>query len=196
MEIGLTDEVRKMCGLRPLPAPAEGIDSFFCWDMAREDLGSRKLLIMPNAATSACAVTRMAAADWKHIDEVARQLIARRASWPSCAWAARRTRATLLACDCHRLERPVRACGAGSTQSRQSCISRLVSRRHRCWKRDLYQLLIACFFGFLMSKGLSRNRSLFRRPLRAHRERVSPCCFHTWPRACRTASPCRNRRCS
>lgn len=174
---------------------------------------------MSNAATSACAVNRMAAADWKRIVEVARQLIedavregwcdssssgnerrrqliARRASWPSCAWAARRTRATLLACDCHRLERPVRACGAGSTQSRQSCISRLVSRRHRCWKRDLYQLLIACFFGFLMSKGLSRNRSLFRRPLRAHRERVSPCCFHTWPRACRTASPCRNRRCS
>ncbi len=26
MEIGLTDEVRKMCGLRPLPAPADDID--------------------------------------------------------------------------------------------------------------------------------------------------------------------------
>ena len=55
MEIGLTDEVRKMCGLRPLPAPGDGIDPFFCWDMARVDLGSRKLLIMSNAATSACA---------------------------------------------------------------------------------------------------------------------------------------------
>lgn len=75
MEIGLTDEVRKMCGLRPLPAPGEGGDLFFCWDMARVDLGSRKLLIMSNAATSACAVTRMAAADWKHIDEVARQFV-------------------------------------------------------------------------------------------------------------------------
>lgn len=75
MEIGLTDEVRKMCGLRPLPAPGEGGDPFFCWDMARVDLGSRKLLIMSNAATSACAVTRMAAADWKHIDEVARQFV-------------------------------------------------------------------------------------------------------------------------
>ena len=75
MEIGLTDEVRKMCGLRPLPAPGEGSDPFFCWDMARVDLGSRKLLIMSNAATSACAVTRMTAADWKHIDEVAHQLI-------------------------------------------------------------------------------------------------------------------------
>lgn len=75
MEIGLTDEVRKMCGLRPLPAPGEGGDPFFCWDMARVDLGSRKLLIMANAATSACAVTRMAAADWKHIDKVARQLV-------------------------------------------------------------------------------------------------------------------------
>ena len=75
MEIGLTDEVRKMCGLRPLSAPGEGSDPFFCWDMARVDLGSRKLLIMSNAATSACAVSRMAAADWKRIVEVARQLI-------------------------------------------------------------------------------------------------------------------------
>ena len=75
MEIGLTDEVRKMCGLRPLPAPAEGIDPFFCWDVTRVDLGSRKLLIISNAATSACAVTRMSASDWKHIDEVARRLV-------------------------------------------------------------------------------------------------------------------------
>ena len=75
MEIGLTDEVRKMCGLRPLQAPGEGGDPFFCWDIARVDLGSRKLLIMSNVATSACAVTRMSASDWKHIDEVAYQLI-------------------------------------------------------------------------------------------------------------------------
>ncbi len=75
MEIGLTDEVRKMCGLRPLPAPADDIDSFFFWDMARVDLGSRKLLIMTNAATTACAVTRMNSADWKRIDEVALQLV-------------------------------------------------------------------------------------------------------------------------
>ncbi len=75
MEIGLTEEVRKMCGLRPLPAPAEDVDLFFCWDMARVDLGSRKLLIMANAATNACAVTRMAAADWKRIDEVALRLV-------------------------------------------------------------------------------------------------------------------------
>lgn len=75
MEIGLTDEVRKMCSLRPLPAPEEGVDPFFCWDIARVDLGSRKLLIISNAATSACAVTRMAAADWKRIDGVARRLI-------------------------------------------------------------------------------------------------------------------------
>ncbi len=75
MEIGLTDGVRKMCGLQPLSAPAEDADPFFCWDMARIDLGSRKLLIMSNSATGACAVTRMAAADWKHIDEVAHQLV-------------------------------------------------------------------------------------------------------------------------
>ncbi len=75
MEIGLTDEVRKMCGLRPLSARVEDADPFFCWDVARVDLGSRKLLIMANAATSACAVTRMAAADWKRIDEVAHQLV-------------------------------------------------------------------------------------------------------------------------
>ena len=75
MEIGLTDEVRKMCGLRPLPASCEDSDPFFCWDIARVDLGSRKLLIISNAATSACAVTRMAAADWKRIDEVAHRLI-------------------------------------------------------------------------------------------------------------------------
>lgn len=43
--------------------------------MARVDLGSRKLLIMSNDATSACAVTRMAAADWKRIDEFARRLV-------------------------------------------------------------------------------------------------------------------------
>ena len=75
MEIGLTGEVRKMCGLRPLAAPDDGVDPFSCWDMARVDLGSRKLLIISNAATSACAVTRMSAFDWKHIDEVAHQLI-------------------------------------------------------------------------------------------------------------------------
>ena len=75
MEIGLTDEVRKMCGLRPLAAPDDGVDPFFCWDMARVNLGSRKLLIMSNAATSACAVTRMSASDWRHIDGVAHQLI-------------------------------------------------------------------------------------------------------------------------
>lgn len=75
MEIGLTDEVRKICGLLPLPAPGEGGDLFLCWDMTRVDLGSRKLLIMSNAATSACAVTRMSASDWKHIDEVAHLLI-------------------------------------------------------------------------------------------------------------------------
>jgi hypothetical protein len=75
MEIGLTDQVRKMCGFKPLPAPAEDVDPFFCWDMARVDLGARKVLVMSNAGTSVCAVTRMAGADWKHIDEVARQLV-------------------------------------------------------------------------------------------------------------------------
>lgn len=70
MEVGLTEEVRKMCGLRPLPAPTGDADPFLCWDMARVDLGARKLLIAANVATRACAVTRMTAADWKHIDQV------------------------------------------------------------------------------------------------------------------------------
>ena len=75
MEIGLTDQVRKMCKLQPLPAPAEDVDPFFCWDMTRVDYGTRKLLIMSNAGTSACAVTRMSGADWKHIDDVAKHLV-------------------------------------------------------------------------------------------------------------------------
>ena len=58
MEIGLTDQVRKMRKLQPLPAPAKDVDSFFCWDMTRVDFGARKLLIMSNAGTSAYAVTR------------------------------------------------------------------------------------------------------------------------------------------
>ena len=58
MEIGLTDQVRKMRKLQPLPAPSEDVDPFLCWDMTRVDFGARKLLIMSNAGTSACAVTR------------------------------------------------------------------------------------------------------------------------------------------
>lgn len=34
-----------------------------------------QVLIMSNAAMSACAITRMAATDWKYIDEFARQLV-------------------------------------------------------------------------------------------------------------------------
>lgn len=58
-----------LCGfcLRALP--------LFCWDLARVDLGRRKLLAASNAATRLCAITRMAAADWKHIDEVALRLV-------------------------------------------------------------------------------------------------------------------------
>ena len=74
MEIGLTEEIRKMCGLPPLAAPAEDAAPLFCWDLARVDLGARKLLLAATVATRACAVTRMAAADWRRIGEVARDL--------------------------------------------------------------------------------------------------------------------------
>ena len=33
MEIGLTDQVRKMCGFRPLLASAEDADLLFCLDL-------------------------------------------------------------------------------------------------------------------------------------------------------------------
>ena len=74
MEIGLTEAVRKMAQAGALPAAQEG-ELLFCWDLARVDFGQRKLLVASNAATRLCAITRMAAADWKHIDEVALRLV-------------------------------------------------------------------------------------------------------------------------
>ena len=74
MEIGLTEAVRKMTPVGALPAAQEG-ELLFCWDLARVDFGRRKLLVASNAATRLCAVTRMAAADWRRIDGVALQLV-------------------------------------------------------------------------------------------------------------------------
>ena len=74
MEIGLTEAVRKMASAGALPAAQEG-ELLFCWDLARVDFGQRKLLVASNAATRLCAIARMAAADWRHIDEVALRLV-------------------------------------------------------------------------------------------------------------------------
>ena len=74
MEIGLTEAVRKMASTGALPAAREG-ELLFCWDLARIDFGQRKLLVASNAATRLCAITRMVAADWKHIDEVALRFV-------------------------------------------------------------------------------------------------------------------------
>lgn len=75
MEIGLTETVRKMASAGTLPAAQEK-ELLFCWDLLRVDFGQRKLLIASNAATRLCAIARMAAADWKRIDDVALQLVA------------------------------------------------------------------------------------------------------------------------
>lgn len=74
MEIGLTEAVRKMASAGALPPAQEG-ELLFCWDLSRIDFGQRKLLVVSNAATRLCAITRMAAADWRHIDEVALRLV-------------------------------------------------------------------------------------------------------------------------
>lgn len=74
MEIGLTEAVREMASLSALPTAQEG-ELLFCWDLARVDFGQRKLLVASNAATRLCAITRMAAADWRHIDEAALRFI-------------------------------------------------------------------------------------------------------------------------
>lgn len=70
----MTEAVRKMTPVGALPAAQED-ELLFCWDLARIDFGQRKLLAASNAATRLCAITRMAAADWKRIDEVALQLV-------------------------------------------------------------------------------------------------------------------------
>ena len=74
MELGLTEAVRKMASAGALSAAQEG-ELLFCWDLSRIDFGQRKVLVASNAATRLCAITRMAAADWKHIDEVALRLV-------------------------------------------------------------------------------------------------------------------------
>ncbi len=74
MEIGLTEVVRKMASAGSLPAVQE-VELLFCWDLARVDFGQRKLLVASNAATRLCAITRMAASDWRHIDEVVLRLV-------------------------------------------------------------------------------------------------------------------------
>lgn len=38
LEIGLTEEIRKMCGLPPLAAPSGDADPLFSWDLMRVDL--------------------------------------------------------------------------------------------------------------------------------------------------------------
>lgn len=70
----MTEVVRKMAYASALPA-AQEVEPLFCWDLTRVDFGQRKLLVASNAATRLCAITRMAAADWKHIDEVALRLV-------------------------------------------------------------------------------------------------------------------------
>lgn len=70
----MTEAVRKMASLSALPAAQEG-KLLFCWDFARVDFGQRKLLVASNAATRLFAITRMAAADWRHIDEIAIRLV-------------------------------------------------------------------------------------------------------------------------
>lgn len=70
----MTEAVRKMASAGA-PPPAQEGELLFCWDLARVDLGRRKLLAASNAATRLCAITRMAAADWKHIDEAALRLV-------------------------------------------------------------------------------------------------------------------------
>lgn len=70
MEIGLTEVVTKMASAGALPA-AQEVELLFCWDRTRVDFGLRKLLAAPNTATRLCTITRMTAAAWRHIDEVA-----------------------------------------------------------------------------------------------------------------------------
>lgn len=74
MEIGLTEAVRKMASAGTLPAARED-ELLFCWDLSRVDFGQRKLLVASNAATRLCAITRMAAADWRHIDDIPPRLV-------------------------------------------------------------------------------------------------------------------------
>lgn len=74
MEFGLTGVVGKMAAAGTLLAAQES-ELLFCWDLTRVDFGQRKLLIASNAATRLCAITRMAAADWRRIDEVALRLV-------------------------------------------------------------------------------------------------------------------------
>ena len=75
MEIGVTEATRKFLGWKPLPA-AEETDPFFCWDLVRADYGQRKLLVMSNAATRLCAVSRMSGSDWKKLETIVPELIA------------------------------------------------------------------------------------------------------------------------
>lgn len=75
MEIGLTEVVRKMASVGALDAANEP-ELLFCWDFARVDFGPRKLLVASNVGTGLCAIARMAAADWRHLDSVACQLVA------------------------------------------------------------------------------------------------------------------------
>lgn len=70
----MTETVRKMTSAGVLPAAQEG-ELLFCWDLARVNFGQRKLLAVSNAATRLCTIIRMAAADWRHIDEVALRLV-------------------------------------------------------------------------------------------------------------------------
>lgn len=70
----MTEAVRKMASAGALSAAQEG-ELLFCWNLSRIDFGQRKVLVASNAATRLCAITRMAAADWKHIDEVALRLV-------------------------------------------------------------------------------------------------------------------------
>lgn len=67
MEIGLTSNLQKKCGISKLPASTE-TDLFYCWDIAFEKLGSRNVLFIANASNRlACVVSGMKPSAYKDI---------------------------------------------------------------------------------------------------------------------------------
>lgn len=76
MQIGLTNHLRQFLHYGQFGPNAE-CDPFFCWDANRVKIGGRVMLILCNVSSRFCCITAMRSNDWKHMEYVCNNLIAK-----------------------------------------------------------------------------------------------------------------------
>ena len=85
MQIGITNPLREFLRWKPFPPNSEE-EPLFCWDAHRVKVDGRMMLVVCNAANRFAGVTAMRGADWKHLEDACRDLVA--ASMLECGFSA------------------------------------------------------------------------------------------------------------